>query len=50
MVIKSERIKEILTKKALKEFSHFMFGQTITTEGVYDDDFLRFVKQLQVID
>ncbi len=50
MSIKFERIKEILKPKHYKKFCKFMIGQTMDMEGVYDDDFLRFVKELEVID
>ena len=50
MSIKEKRIKEILKPKVYKEFCKYMNGQTMDMEGIYDDDFLRFVKKLPVID
>lgn len=48
--IKQERLKEILTPKALKSFDKYMNGQTYCDEGIYEWDFLRWVKKLEVID
>ena len=50
MAIKFKRIEEVLTKKAYKDFCKFMEGQTCGMEGVYEDDFLRWIKRLPVID
>ena len=50
MAIKFKRIEQVLTKKAYKDFCKFMEGQTVSVEGVYEDDFLRWIQQLPVID
>jgi len=50
MGIKFERVKELFTAKAFKEFSEWMKGQTVDAGGVFEDDFLRFVKRQPVID
>lgn len=48
--IKNERLKEILKPKAYKEFEEWMTGQTTSINGVYEDDFLRWVQKRQVVD
>lgn len=54
MVIRSTRVKELLTPEQYKKFQKFMHGQTVREENgeflIYEDDFLRFVKGLLVID
>ena len=50
MAIKFKRIERILTKKAFKDFMKFMEGQTVSLDGVYEDDLLRFIQELEVID
>ena len=50
MAIKFKRIEQVLTKKAYKDFCKFMDGQTVSIEGVYEDDFLRWIQKLPVID
>lgn len=50
MSISFERIKQILKKKAYQEFEEFMKGQTTAMNDVYDDDFLKFVKEQEVTD
>jgi len=50
MAIPFDRIEEILTNKAYKEFCKFMEGQTVSEEGVYEDDFMRFVLKLGIVD
>lgn len=50
MEIKFERIKEILRTKHYKDFCKFMNGQTTSMTGVYEDDFLRWVNKMGVID
>ena len=50
MTIPHKRIKEVLSSKAYKDFMDFMYGQTVCSEGVYDDDFLRWIKRLPVTD
>ena len=43
-VVEFDRIKKLLTPKAYKEFEKFMQGGTCVEEGVYDWDFLAFIK------
>ena len=50
MVIKNSRIKKVLKKSALKDFNNFMTGQTAPIGGIYDNDFLRWIKEWPVID
>lgn len=50
MTIKFDRIREILKTKAYRDFLKFMEGQTVEENGVFDDDFLRFVKKYPVVD
>ena len=50
MVIKWGRIEELLKRTQYKNFCKFMEGQTVDANGVYEDDFLRFVKKQPVID
>ena len=50
MSIRFDRIKEILKPKEYKAFENFMRGQTVDEEGVFEDDFLRWVKRLPVDD
>ena len=55
MSIKLSRIKEILSKKAYKEFIEFMRGQTVEVgedgkTAIFEDDFIRFVNKQGVID
>jgi hypothetical protein len=50
VVIRFERIREILNTKAHRQFLKYMKGQTIMEGGVFEDDFLRFVKKYPVID
>lgn len=50
MSIKFERIKSILKAKSYKDFEKFMRGQTVDAEGVFEDDFIRWVKGLPVED
>lgn len=50
MAIPFERIKEILNEKSYKEFCKFMEGQTVSEDGVPEDDFMRFVLKLRVVD
>lgn len=54
MSIKLKRIKEILNAKAYKDFSKWFGGQTgeIINGGlcIYEDDFIRWINKLHVID
>lgn len=50
MTISFERVRELLKTEQYNEFLKFMRGQTITAGGVFDNDFLRFVKRLPVVD
>jgi hypothetical protein len=50
MGIKPERIKEVLRTKYYKSFCKFMEGQTMDSEGIYEDDFIRWMQKLPVID
>jgi hypothetical protein len=50
VTISFERVRELLKTEQYNEFLKFMKGQTVTGEGVFDNDFLRFVKKLPVID
>ena len=45
-----DRIKSILNKESYKDFEKFMRGQTVDAEGVFEDDFIRWVKGLPVSD
>lgn len=54
-MVKLKRIKEVLNKKAYKSFEKFMRGQTMSFDKngdtiVYDDDFIRFIYKLPVVD
>jgi len=49
-VVEFDRIKKLLTPKAYKEFEKFMQGGTCVEEGVYDWDFLAFVKEQERFD
>jgi len=50
MPISFKRIKEVLKPEAYKNFEKFMYGQTYVDEGVFEDDFIRWIKKLPVID
>lgn len=50
MTIPFKRIREILKEEQYKKFLKFMEGQTVSEEGVYEDDFMRFVLKLGVVD
>ena len=50
MSIRFERIKEILNPKMYKNFFDFMEGQTVCADGVSEDDFIRWVNKLGVVD
>ena len=50
MAISFDRARKILKAKYYKELCKFMEGQTVDEYGIYDDDFLRFIKQMGVID
>jgi hypothetical protein len=50
MTIEFKRIEEILKPEYYKEFLEFLAGQTVSVDGVYEDDLLRFVNKLGVID
>jgi len=50
MTITFKRIEEVLTKKAYKDFMKFMTGQTVGIYGVYEDDFIRWINKLGVVD
>jgi hypothetical protein len=43
-------IEKILKPKEYKRFIKWMEGQTTDMNGVYEDDFIRFVKGLGVTD
>ena len=45
-----ERLKEVLKAKAYKELVKFMEGQTIDDNGIYEQDFLRWFYEQEVID
>lgn len=56
-MISGKRFSKLLTKKARKEFGKFMNGQTISENPrdkndclIQDDDVLRFIKRLPVVD
>jgi hypothetical protein len=42
--------EKIMGKRMYKRFLKFMFGQTVSGNGVYPSDLNRFLKGLQVID
>ena len=44
-----KRLKEILTPQSYKSLMKFMYGQTIPLDGIYDDDFMRWVLELYMI-
>lgn len=50
MTIRFEILKEVLTKKAYNELMDFMIGQTVCEDGIYEDDFLRWINKLGVVD
>lgn len=50
MTVPFRRIKEILKPRAYRELMDFMEGQTIEFEGIFDDDFMRWVHKIPVID
>jgi len=55
MTIPLERIKEVLNEKSYEKFIKFMEGQTVESDDkgktvVFEDDFLRFIKKMEVID
>ena len=50
MSIKFKRIREVLTKEAYEDFEDFITGQTVTMTGVYEDDFIRWINKLRVVD
>ncbi len=54
MSINLERIKEVLTAKAYKDFSKWFAGQTGELKNgklmVYEEDFIRWMNKLPVID
>jgi hypothetical protein len=50
VVISYSRAREILKTKYYKQFLKYMEGQTVVEGGVFDDDFLRWVKGMRVID
>lgn len=48
--MKYERFKEILKSKAYKDLLNFMEGQTVDENGIYENDFLRWFYNKEVID
>ena len=50
MSIKFKRIREVLKPKAYKEFCKYMDGQTVTSEGVPEDDFIGWMLKEEVSD
>lgn len=50
MAIKIERIKEVLKEEYYEDLLKFMAGQTVSEDGIYEDDFLRWLKKLPVVD
>lgn len=50
MTIPFKRIKEVLKPKYYKDFNKFMEGQTVCVDGVYDDDFFRWLLKLEAVD
>tara|TARA_Y100000034_G_C6859671_1_gene391104 strand:- start:1297 stop:1449 length:153 start_codon:yes stop_codon:yes gene_type:complete len=50
MSIPFKRLKQILKPKYYKEFEKWMHGQTMDEVGVYEDDFVRWVYGLPVVD
>lgn len=48
--MKFERLKEILKSKYYKDLLEFMEGQTVGSNGVYEDDFLKWFYKLEVVD
>ena len=50
MSIPFKRLKQILKPKCYKEFNEWMEGQTVDLKGVYEHDFLRWIKELPIED
>lgn len=50
MTIKIERLKEILKGSYYDQFMEWMEGQTVSEEGIYEDDFIRWINKLPIID
>lgn len=50
MPINFNRIKEILKPKYYKDFNKFMYGQTVCIDGIYENDFLRWIYKLPCVD
>lgn len=54
MSISIDRIKEVLSASAYKDFSKFMQGQTGELVGgvmyIYEDDFIRWILKKPVVD
>lgn len=54
-MVKEKRIEQVLKKKYLKEFKAWMTGQTVGINEdksieIYDQDFVRWLNDLQVVD
>jgi len=45
-----KQMKKVLKPKAYKELCDWMNGQTVDEQGIYDDDLLRWLEGLGVID
>lgn len=43
-------MKEILKPEAYVDLCKFMEGQTVDAEGIYEDDLLRWIYKLPVVD
>ena len=50
MGIRFERIKEVLKHEYYEEFEKFMRGQTVGFIEVFDDYFLRWMKEKPIVD
>jgi len=48
--MKVERLREILKAKAYKDLMKVMRGQTMDADGIYEDDFMRWFEELEVVD
>lgn len=48
--MKFERLKEILKKKYYNDLMEFMVGQTIDEDGIYENDFMRWVNKMEVLE
>lgn len=48
--MKFERLKEILKEEYYNDLLQFLAGQTVTMDGMYEDDFMRWFNKQGVVD